>query len=66
MATRSEAQRAADKKYAAKIQKEKKYERFVVNLNQEEYAHVESVIKAHGMGKTEFLRWAIQQLESQA
>lgn len=65
MAMRSEAQRAADKKYAAKIQKEKKYERFVVNLNKEEYAHVESVIKAHGMGKTEFLRWAIQELEKQ-
>ncbi len=60
---RSEAQKAADKKYAAKIQKEKKYERFLVNLNKAEYAHVEQVLQAHGMGKAEFLRWAVSELE---
>ena len=60
---RSEAQKAADKKYAAKIQTETKYERFLVNLKQDEYAHVEKIIEEHGMGKAEFLRWAISELE---
>ncbi|MBQ8323240.1 MAG: hypothetical protein IJX91_04665 [Clostridia bacterium] len=60
---RSAAQKAADKKYAAKIQKEKKYERFLVNLNRDEFAYVEEVLKARGMGKAEFLRWAISELE---
>ena len=63
MATRSEAQKAADKRYAEKVQKEKRYNQFVVNLRQEEYTHVENVLKEHGMGKTEFLRWAVAELE---
>lgn len=59
---RSEAQKAADKRYNAKICG--KYERFVVNLLPDEYARVCDAIAAAGMGKTEFLRWAVKQLEN--
>jgi hypothetical protein len=59
---RSEAQKAADKRYAAKIKG--KYKPFVVYFNQDEFAHVETVLKDRGMGKTEFLRWAVKQLEN--
>ena len=59
--TRSEAQKAADKKYAAKISG--KYKPFIVNLTPEELAHIDGVIKASGMKKAEFLRWAVGALE---
>lgn len=58
---RSEAQKAADKRYSQKISG--KYERFVVNLLPDEYKQICDAIKAAGMGKTEFLRWAVRQLE---
>lgn len=58
---RSEAQKAADKRYAEKING--KYERFIVNLNPDEYKYIDSVIKAAGMKKAEFLRWAVKELE---
>ena len=58
---RTDAQRAADKKYAAKING--KYKPFIVNLMPDELAHIEAVIAASGMKKAEFLRWAIKQLE---
>lgn len=58
---RSEAQKAADKKYAAKISG--KYKPFIVNLTPEELAHIDGVIKASGMKKAEFLRWAVNELE---
>ena len=61
--TRSEAQKAADKKYAAKISG--KYKPFIINLTPEELAHIDGVIKASGMKKAEFLRWAVKQLEQQ-
>jgi hypothetical protein len=58
---RTDAQRAADKKYAAKING--KYKPFIVNLMPDELAHIDAVIAASGMKKAEFLRWAIKQLE---
>ena len=58
---RSEAQKAADARYAKKIQG--KYERFLVNLLPDEYNYVCSVIESAGMKKAEFLRWAIKELE---
>ena len=58
---RTDAQRAADKKYAAKING--KYKPFIVNLMPDELAHIAAVIAASGMKKAEFLRWAIKQLE---
>lgn len=58
---RSEAQKAADKRYASKIGG--KYKPFIVNLNPEEYERISNTIAAAGMKKAEFLRWAIKQLE---
>ena len=53
---RSEAQKAADKRYAAKIKG--KYERFIVHLKPEEYERICANIAASGMTKADFLRWA--------
>ena len=58
---RSEAQKAADKRYAAKVNG--KYKPFIVNLTPEELAYIDGVIKAVGMKKAEFLRWAGGELE---
>lgn len=60
---RSEAQKAADARYAKKISG--KYERFVVNLLPEEYNSICETISSAGMGKTEFLRWAVEELKKQ-
>lgn len=58
---RSEAQKAADKRYREKTQDQ--YGHFVVNLKREECASICAAIKAAGMGKAEFLRWAVGELE---
>ena len=58
---RSEAQKAADKRYREKTQDQ--YEHFVINLKREECASICAAIKAAGMGKAEFLRWAVGELE---
>lgn len=58
---RSEAQKTADKKYAAKING--KYKPFIVKLLPEELAKIDAVIAAAGMKKAEFLRWAVEQLK---
>lgn len=58
---RSEAQKAADKRYREKAKEQ--YEHFVVNLKRDERARIENAIAAAGMGKAEFLRWAVEQLE---
>ena len=57
---RSEAQKAADKKYAKKIQG--KYEQFVVNFKPEELAEINAAIAASGMTKAGFIRWAVEKL----
>ncbi len=51
---RSEAQKAADKKYAQKING--KYKPFIVNLSPEELESINAVIASSGMKKAEFLR----------
>lgn len=61
---RSKAQKEADARYAKKISG--KYERFVVNLLPDEYSHICGVITAAGMGKAEFLRWAVNELQNKA
>lgn len=58
---RSAAQKAADKRYAAKVKC--KYDRFVVHLLPDEYKHVCDVIASAGLGKTQFLRMAVAELE---
>lgn len=58
---RSKAQKAADKKYAAKING--KYKPFIVNLTPDELARIDAIIAASGMKKAEFLRWAVGELE---
>lgn len=58
---RSEAQKAADKKYAEKING--KYKPFIVNLMPDELARIDAIIAAAGMKKAEFLRWAVGELE---
>ena len=58
---RSEAQKAADKRYREKIQY--RYEHFVVNLKREECESISAAIKAAGMTKADFLRWAVEELK---
>ncbi len=58
---RSEAQKAADKRYAEK--NKGTYTNFAIPLKREEKERYEAILKAHGMGKVEFLRWAIAELE---
>lgn len=60
---RSEAQKAADARYAKKVSG--KYKPFIVNLTPDELARIDAVIEAAGMKKAEFLRWAVKQLEQQ-
>ena len=52
---RSEAQKAADARYAKKING---------NLDPAELARINAVIAASGMKKAEFLRWAVGELEN--
>lgn len=59
---RSEAQKAADARYAKKING--KYKPFIVNLDPAELARIDAIIAAAGMKKAEFLRWAVAQLEN--
>lgn len=59
---RSEAQKAADKRYATK--NKNKYEHFVVHLKPEEYENISSAIETAGMSKADFLRWAVKQLQN--
>lgn len=58
---RSEAQRAADKRYAEK--NKGVYANFAIPLKREEKEKYEAVLKEYGLGKVEFLRWAIAELE---
>lgn len=58
---RTEAQKAADKKYAKKIQG--KYEQFVVNFKPEELAEINAIIANAGITKAGFIRWAAEMLK---
>ena len=59
---RSEAQKAADKKYAEKIKD--KHRQFSVNLKADEYEKITAAIDEAGMTKADFLRWAVEQLNA--
>ena len=58
---RSEAQREADKRYREKTKG--RYVQFFINMKREERDSIEEAIAASGMGKIEFIRWAVKQLE---
>ena len=58
---RSEAQKAADKRYAEKTKG--KYERFVVPFKPDELARINEAIAASGMSKADFVRWAVDKLQ---
>ena len=58
---RSEAQKAADKRYAEKVKD--KHKQFAVNLKADEYERVTAALAAAGMSKVDFLRWAVEQLK---
>lgn len=60
---RSEAQKEADKRYAKKVQG--RYMNFVVHLLPDEYAQISKSIADAGMGKAEFLRWAVAKLDKE-
>lgn len=60
---RSEAQKAADKRYAKKIKD--KHKQFAVNLKADEYERITAALAAAGMSKADFLRWAVDKLQSE-
>lgn len=58
---RSEAQKAADKRYAEKTKDDHK--QFAVNFRNDEYKKITAAIVASGMSKADFIRWAVEQLK---
>ena len=58
---RSEAQKAADKRYAEKVKD--KHKQFAVNLKVDEYERVTAALAEAGMSKADFLRWAVDKLQ---
>ena len=58
---RSEAQKAADRKYAEKVKD--KHKQFAVNLKADEYERITAALAAAGMTKADFLRWAVDRLQ---
>ncbi|MBQ3483641.1 MAG: hypothetical protein IJA78_05645 [Clostridia bacterium] len=58
---RSEAQKAADKRYAEKVKD--KHKQFAVNLKADEYERITAALAAAGMSKADFLRWAVDKLQ---
>ena len=58
---RSEAQKAADKKYTEKIKG--KHKSFAVNLKSDEYERIVTIIDNAGLSKADFIRWAAAQLQ---
>lgn len=59
---RSEAQKAADKRYAQKTKG--KHQHFGVHLKLEEYERICQIIEKAKMTKADFLRWAADKLNS--
>lgn len=59
---RSEAQKAADRKYAEKTKD--KHKQFAVNLKVDEYDRITAALAAAGMSKADFLRWAVDKLQN--
>jgi len=63
MATRSEAQRRADKKYMAAHQNE--WRKWGTSFKIEEAEAVDSLIREHNMTRADFIRWAAEELKKQ-
>ena len=61
--SRSEAQRAADKRYAKKTQD--RYSNFVVHFLPAEYESICATIKDAGLSKADFIRWAAEKLKNE-
>ena len=59
---RSQAQKEADARYA----KKRNNKPFAVNLKPEEFEYMDNVIKASGMSKADFLRWAVEELKKKS
>lgn len=59
---RSEAQKAADKRYAEKVKDQ--YKHFGVNMKTDEYEKIVQAIESANMSKADFIRWAVEQLEN--
>lgn len=57
---RTEAQKAADKRYQAKNQH--RYKPFIVHLSPDELERISATIRRAGMKKAEFIRWAEETL----
>ena len=57
---RSDAQKAADKRYAEKTKD--RHKQFAVNLNNDEYEEICAAIAAAGMTKADFLRRGFKKL----
>ena len=60
---RSDAQKAADKRYAEKIKEQQRH--FAVNLKAEEYDRITATLEAAAMSKADFLRWAAARLSEE-
>lgn len=58
---RSEAQKAADKRYAAAHKGE--FITWTTKLKPAEAAEIDAIIKANNMSRADFLRWAVGELE---
>ena len=57
---RSDAQKAADKRYAEKIKDQHRH--FGVNLRLDEYERITAALDAAGISKADFLRWGLEKL----
>ncbi len=62
MSERSEKQKEADKRYAAKIKG--KYKTFQAAFLADEADYIRSVMEAHGIGNAELIRRAVARLEA--
>ena len=58
---RSDAQKAADRRYAEKVKEQ--YKHFGVNLKVEEYDRINAALEAAGISKADFLRFGLEKLQ---
>lgn len=65
MKERSEAQKAADKRYRDKRRASAMVVNWSTELKTGEAAELNALIKARGMNKVQFLRWAKAKLETE-
>lgn len=60
---RSEAQKAADKKYREAHKND--FVTWTTCFRPDEVAEIDEVIKSSGMSRADFIRWAVKQYKSQ-